>query len=200
MGISKQQREERERLAESGLKRCSIKSGCGEIKSVEEFGSKKGTWDNKHSICRICDRERSNRYRKENPEASRASVRQYSLNNRDAKREYGRTYFVKRSQADPMYYRLRSGKERAQKAGVEWENVSSTDLLSHWKQNNMSIDICHYCNNHIELDELEIDHGVPICSGGGHTIDNLFPSHKKCNREKNDMTVDEYNQYLKQAV
>lgn len=208
--ISKEQREERERLAESGLKRCSIKSGCGEIKPVEDFGSKKATWDGLCSICRICARNKRNQYYEENREAEKAYSRQYTIDNREAKNACNRQYYLnnpevrqeylaKRRQEDPMYYRLRLGKKRAKEAGLEWENVKFTDLISHWKQNNISVDTCHYCKQTIDKDKLEIDHGIPIIRGGSHTLDNLFPCHGRCNREKFNKTIDEYLEHLKQV-
>ena len=204
MKPTKEQREERERLAESGLKQCSVRSGCGEIKTIDEFGPNKGKWDNKRTICRICARKRSNQYNKENREAKRAYSRQHYLDNLDARREYGRTYGpkyrAKKQQEDPLHYRLNEGKARAKKAGVEWENISSTELLYHWKQNNISIDTCHYCKQNIDEGELEIDHGIPIRRGGSHTLDNLFPCHKRCNRQKKDRTAEEYLEHLMQVV
>lgn len=200
---TKEQREERERLAESGLKRCSIKSGCGEVKSVEEFGSKKATWDGLCSICRICNRNNNKKNYNENREARKAYSRQYHLENREARNAHNRQYwmdniesmreyYAKRIQADPMYYRLHLGKKRAKKAGAEWEDIKTTDLLSHWKQNNISVDTCYYCKQTIDEGKLEVDHGTPIIRGGSHTLDNLFPCHGSCNRQKFNKTVEEY--------
>ena len=211
-GISKAQREERERLAGLGLKQCSVKAGCGEVKSVDEFGLKKDTWDGLCSICRICVRNNNKKYYKKNPEARKAYSRQYHLNNLEARnaysrqhylnnleerREYGREYHAEKYREDPMYYRLHLGKKRAKEAGVEWDDISSTDLLNYWKQNNISTDTCHYCKQTIDEGDLHLDHGIPIIRGGSHTLDNLFPCHGRCNREKFNKTVEEYLEHLK---
>ena len=206
--ISKEQIQERERLAKSGLKRCSIKSGCGEIKSVEDFGLNKGKWDGLRSICRTCNRNDNKKHYNENREARTAYARQYYLDNREAKNAYNRQYWidniesmreyrVNRIQADPMYDRLHLGKKRAEEAGAEWETIKTTELLSYWEQNNMSISTCHYCKQTIDEDELEIDHGIPIGRGGSHTLENLFPSHIRCNRQKFNKTAEEYLEHLR---
>ena len=196
---TKEQIKERERLAELGLKQCSKKAGCGEIKSVEDFGPNKGTWDNRRLICRICDQENGKRYRDENPELSRASARQYRLNNLEARRQYRREQYAKKRQEDPLYERLLDGKSRAKRAGLEWEDIKSTDLIPHWKQNNISVDTCYYCKQTIDEGDLHLDHGIPIGRGGSHTLDNLFPCHGRCNREKFNKTVEEYLEHLKQV-
>ena len=234
MRPSKEEVQERERLAKSGLKRCSVRSGCGLVKSIDEFGADKSKWDNKRLLCLVCNRKKSNQYYEENREAKRAYARQYHLDNTEARnayarqryldnpeakrayarqyylenieekreysRTYGRTYYVNKQQEDPMYFRLKEAKSRAKKAGVEWKNISSTELLSHWEQRDITIDTCHYCKQTIDEGELEIDHGIPICRGGGHTLDNLFPSHRRCNISKRDKTVEEYLEHLKQVV
>lgn len=205
--LSKEQVLERERLAESGLKRCSVGSGCGEIKTLNEFGLNKSAWGKKQATCLMCDRKKTSQYRKNNPEVSaayyrehREQARQYYLDNRDAKLEYTRTHQAKRRQEDPMYRRLKDGKERAQKAGGEWKNISSTDLLAYWKQNNISIDTCYYCKQTVNTDDLQLDHGQPIGRGGSHTVDNLFPAHGRCNMSKKDKTVEEYLEHLMQVA
>lgn len=196
MRPTKDQIEERERLAKEGQKRCSVRSGCGEIKSVDEFGSHKGTWDNKNSLCRICNRNNSSKYYKENREASKAYARQRYLDNPEAKREY----HVKRSQADPMHYRLQDGKKRAKRAGAEWEHISSTDLLSHWEQEGIDAEVCYYCKQTVNIDDLHLDHGIPLSRGGSHVVDNIFPAHGRCNQSKKDRTVAEYLEHLMQAA
>ena len=196
---TKEQIKERERLAELGLKQCSKEAGCGKIKPVDDFALKEDRWDNRRSVCILCDRANRNQYYKDNPEVGAAyyqenkeEIRQYRLDNIEKQRTYGRKSYAKKQQEDPMHYRLKKGQPRAKKAGVECDDFSSTDLLNYWQLNNISVDTCHYCKQAIDEDELEIDHGQPIIRGGGHVLDNLYPSHRKCNRQKGDMTAEEY--------
>ena len=207
---SKEQIQERERLAELGLKQCSEKAGCGEIKSVEDFGLNKSKWDNRRSVCLICDRNHSKKYYKKSPEVAAAYYqehreernaynRQHYLNNQNARQEYARTYRVERNQENPLYIRLQDGEKRARKAGVEWQNISSADLLSHWQQEDVTIDTCYYCKQTVNIDDFHLDHGIPLSRGGSHSIDNLFPAHGSCNLSKKDRTVEEYMSDLKQV-
>lgn len=196
MGESKEQKRVRLELFKEGKKRCSEKAGCGEVKPLEDFGLNKAKWDNKNSLCLLCDREKTNQYRKKNPEACRESNRQSRLNNPETWRRYNKTYqpkyYAKKRQQDPLYVRLKLGKKRAKQAGAEYEEIKSTDLINYWRQKGITIDICHYCKKTIDEDQLELDHGIPLSRGGSHTRSNLYPSDKRCNQSKGKRTADEY--------
>ena len=43
---------------------------------------------------------------------------------------------------------------------------------------------CAYCGTHLDSDEGEIDHQVPVAHGGNSTIFNLCLACMQCNREK----------------
>ena len=56
---------------------------------------------------------------------------------------------------------------------------------------------CAYC--HIKVKRginLHIDHKIPICRNGSHTIDNLAPACAKCNLRKHAKTDVEFIEYL----
>lgn len=196
MGESKEQKRVRLELFKEGKKRCSEKAGCGEVKPLDDFGLNKAKWDSKNSLCLLCDRERRKKYWKNNPEACRASNRQSRLNNPETWRQYNKTYqpkyYARKRQQDPLSTRLDLGARRAKKAGVEWEEIKSTDLLSYWEQRGITIDSCYYCKQSIDEDQLEFDHGVPLSRGGSHSIDNLYPCHRSCNKSKGKRTIEEY--------
>lgn len=50
---------------------------------------------------------------------------------------------------------------------------------------------CAYCTVDCS-DKPTIDHILPLCKGGGNTIDNLVIACYKCNREKGDKLLDEF--------
>ncbi len=53
--------------------------------------------------------------------------------------------------------------------------------------------VCIYCNKELKGDDtITIDHKTPICRGGETIEENLAISCLPCNREKDDMTVEEY--------
>jgi 5-methylcytosine-specific restriction endonuclease McrA len=59
--------------------------------------------------------------------------------------------------------------------------------------------ICHLCGESIDpnLDRnadmaLSVDHIIPKSQGGPDTPDNLKAAHRKCNWQRNDMSVEEW--------
>lgn len=58
---------------------------------------------------------------------------------------------------------------------------------------------CVLCGKLItSVKELSVEHIKPISRGGSDDDTNLYPSHKKCNFEKGNMTLREYVNYLRQ--
>ena len=47
---------------------------------------------------------------------------------------------------------------------------------------------CTYC----DFIAAEVDHIIPVSRGGGDALENLTPACYECNREKRDLTVDEW--------
>ncbi len=47
---------------------------------------------------------------------------------------------------------------------------------------------CEYCG----FIAAEVDHVIPASRGGGDALENLAPACYECNREKRDLTVDEW--------
>ena len=116
------------------------------------------------------DRERAYRktYYELTAEAQRLSSRQWRKNNPEKVREQGR-------------------KIRAMRAAVPSEKYSTEDVLNRWGSS------CHLCGGAINLLAprathipgwemgLQLDHVIPISAGGPDTLDNVKPSHGKCN-------------------
>ena len=59
---------------------------------------------------------------------------------------------------------------------------------------------CIYCGNALEIQELTIDHAIPRIRGGSRQIENLYPSCKKCNSTKHDLTISEFQEYLLKRI
>lgn len=52
---------------------------------------------------------------------------------------------------------------------------------------------CLYCGVEVKRGiNLHLDHKVPLCRGGKHTIDNLNPACQECNLRKGTKTVEEF--------
>lgn len=57
---------------------------------------------------------------------------------------------------------------------------------------------CAICGKKIRsLDDLTVDHIVPLAKGGKHQIENCQLAHKKCNERKNDSMPDAYERMLR---
>ena len=75
----------------------------------------------------------------------------------------------------PAEYAVRKAKERG---ATEIELVPPLEVFERdeW--------MCHICGGHVEIEDVSLDHIVPIALGGGHTWANLACSHRACNFAK----------------
>ncbi|WP_084336490.1 HNH endonuclease [Pseudomonas indica] len=44
--------------------------------------------------------------------------------------------------------------------------------------------LCALCNQPLELSEMDVDHKIPFCYGGGNESSNIQLAHSSCNRSK----------------
>jgi 5-methylcytosine-specific restriction endonuclease McrA len=76
-----------------------------------------------------------------------------------------------------------------------WSDVSDEDIArerkkakelrkSAWWKNKRSNGICHYCQKKFPVEELTMDHIVPLIRGGKSIKSNLVPACKECNSKK----------------
>ena len=57
---------------------------------------------------------------------------------------------------------------------------------------------CAICGKRItSLDDLTVDHIVPLAKGGRNVIENCQLAHKKCNEAKNDIMPDVYARLMR---
>jgi 5-methylcytosine-specific restriction endonuclease McrA len=84
----------------------------------------------------------------------------------------------------------RSALRRAVKKGSDGHLVSRNAIILRDES------ICYLCGLAAELKEIEIDHKIPITSGGAHTPENLAVSHWWCNDSKTGKTEAEYRAWL----
>lgn len=132
---------------------------------------KKKAYDSKYySKNRAEMNDRSRKYYASNKEDRRKKMKEYIENNRDKLR--------------PMWDR-HYHKRRAKLAGVKSEPYSKQDIY------HKTGGICHICTDVIDLslkwpnsDSFSYDHIIPLSKGGDDTIENVSPSHLKCNLSK----------------
>lgn len=81
-------------------------------------------------------------------------------------------------------------RQRAIKAGVEWEKVDFKRLFS----TQVNCSICskpmNFTTSNKDPEYVSVDHIIPMSAGGAHKEDNVRLVHMKCNRKKSN-TVEE---------
>lgn len=128
-------------------------------------------------------REQSSKSHIRNREARLVVQRTYYENNIEYFRTKNKTYSENNKEAILL-------KNRKRKEKILCDNITQNQveelLLSH---NNK----CFYC--HVDVKSginLHLDHMIPLCKGGVHSIDNLTPACNTCNLKKGRMTADEF--------
>lgn len=72
---------------------------------------------------------------------------------------------------------------------IKREKAKARELkkTSWWKQK-LAERVCYYCENQFSMDELTMDHRMPIGRGGKTTKGNVVVSCKSCNSQKKHLT------------
>jgi hypothetical protein len=124
-----------------------------------------------------------------------ASVRAQRARNPEKAKDDSRRW---RGSMNPFSVAVGKAKTRAEELGVlstltteEWKHVVEKEEF-----------LCHLCGRKIILDlkspwRLSLDHVLPMARGGSNTVDNVLPAHRRCNQSRLDMTVTEFDEWLK---
>ena len=151
--------------------------------TAEFFHRKKETLS---SRCRECENHRKRKYRASNLELVREQerIRYSKVPNKD--RERNREYNRRKPEVAAARRRVR--RARANKNIVEPYSIE--EVLSKYGT------VCALCGDEIDLFlprraglkgwelGLQIDHVLPIVAGGPDTLENVRPTHGKCNLAK----------------
>jgi 5-methylcytosine-specific restriction endonuclease McrA len=181
--------------------RCKIEKG------IDNFRKANGYKNGVYSECKICNKERLNEWRKNNPEKykdqhkrglekRRATGWAYNLKHRRdkyvkhpkvllppderARRENEQKKRWKKE--NPHKLREYSSLRRAMVKGAK--ETERIDPLVVFDRDN---GICGICKHHIR-GKYELDHIMPLSKGGNHTYKNIQLAHPKCNRKKHNKT------------
>jgi hypothetical protein len=136
------------------------------------------------------NRERENARRAKrywaNVDEARAANKRYYEKTAEKQRETSRAW----RKNNPEKLREQNRRTRALRASAISEPYSTQDVLDRWGTN------CHLCGEPIDLSAprathtlgwergLQLDHVLQISAGGSDTLDNVKPSHGKCNIAK----------------
>ena len=152
------------------MKRCSK---CGVSKDAAEFYTDQAKKDRLSSACKACMKARTRAWRKNNPERRRAGVKCWVINNITQVRMYTRRW----NEENASIKRAHCARRRALKAsapqGDPKEAAAFAEILREG--------ICELCGSH---GPIEIDHIVPLSTGGEHGWENFAGLCKSCNASK----------------
>lgn len=162
---------------------------CGEVKPYEGFHRHKGFKCGREAICKVCSKAKTYAYRQKNPDAHKNIVAKYRAKNPEAARasvrnwhqknpEYEQARYKRRRQDPQQVEKMRaSGQRRKARHRVASEIVDTLTLeQTLWLRSQC----CSYCMGKAG----ELDHVVPLASGGDNSIDNIVPCCRKCNASK----------------
>jgi 5-methylcytosine-specific restriction endonuclease McrA len=177
---------------------------CGQTKprTNEFFYKNSRSPDGLRPDCADCGRQRSANYARQNVQASRNRANNWRLNNPERKKEANALWYEAnkeriRSEWKELYaknpepYKVSSRVRRAREKLVPYERYTVDQVIAKWGE------LCHLCGLPIDLtaprqtkipgweNGLHLDHVIPISHGGPDTIENVKPSHGKCNLTKN---------------
>jgi len=131
--------------------------------------SKQWQKDNKEQVA-----ERKKQYREDNKERIAEYAKQYKQDNKEQILEYNKQW----QKDNKELVNAKNAKRRAIKRGVTVENFTAQDVLDMWGT------VCHICFDPIDLNDWHMDHVYPLSKGGEHSLNNVKPSHPKCNMVK----------------
>jgi 5-methylcytosine-specific restriction endonuclease McrA len=168
----------------------------------------------KHDKCQPCWDARAAYMRelRKTPEQkikSRAYAKAWKSRNKDKVLEQSRKYYRENSEKlteqqrinrakNPNFRDVQASASRRRRAKIKnqgFEFYREKDVIERYGK------ICHICNKDIDINAprsgktagklklnwengLHIDHVIPISKGGTDTLDNVRPSHAKCNLSK----------------
>lgn len=118
--------------------------------------------------------------------------KKYYQANKQKIKEINKQYRIKNKES--IYLNNRKRKKLLN----QYDNIKQIEI------NNLLIKFnnkCFYCLTDVKSGyNLHLDHKIPLCKGGSHTIQNLAPSCKTCNLRKGRKNSEEFTEQLKKEA
>lgn len=180
------------------MQRCSV---CKKEKPLDDFYAQKSRKTGKTTTCKICSKARSKKWQKENRIKLNAKARDYYRANIEIMSEYNR------NRRKAWYYKSDEHKQEAKENARKWRknNPKKIMLKNHRRRavqrkngiffisqkdlNKILSSCCYKCG---KIDNVTLDHIIPIFRGGRHSIGNIQPLCKSCNSSKGSKTMTEW--------
>lgn len=173
-----------------GHKKCSR---CGEVKPINEFYKRSSSKDGLAYACKDCEKSGVNKSykktkdkkkQKQRYQANREKIleqsRQYYQKNKEARRAYHKEY----QKNNPQVRKKADAKRREllKKAREGVEPYTRYDVID--RDSIDGIPICQLCNKSLKLEEVEIDHIIPLAKGGKDELSNVRVLCSLCNASR----------------
>lgn len=161
---------------------------CKVEKPLDDFYNAKNKKLGKAYRCKPCTKKTSSQWYKNNNDAAKKSFQEYYLRTKETRLELAAIWRKNNADTKREYNRKRKAKIK----GSRTIAYSEKDVLALYGTK------CHICKKEIDMEaprhtakkgwefSFHIDHVVPISKGGPDSIDNVRPSHAKCNLAKSD--------------
>jgi 5-methylcytosine-specific restriction endonuclease McrA len=155
--------------------------GCGVEKQLSEYYKHPGCKGGVNSKCKVCHYLEVKRHRQ--TDRGKEVRRKEGLRYRQT--EHGKEVIRK---ARSKYYKTEKGRI-ADRRGQHKRRVKLKDVGTftneEWNDRLLEYNhCCAYCYKSFPLDELTVEHMIPLSRGGTNTIDNIVPSCRSCNSRK----------------
>jgi 5-methylcytosine-specific restriction endonuclease McrA len=136
-------------------------------------------------------------WKKRNREAANASTRARRALTPEKVRAENRSY----RENNPFAVAVIVARNRAKQLGVE-STLTREEWESVVKERGS---ICHVCGSPTSYeigspDTLSLDHLLPMSRGGNNSKENVAPAHRRCNQNRTNMTLDEFDGWLKKVI
>lgn len=188
---------------------------CGEVKSLDEFGSNRSKANGKNSYCKVCVREIS-ASRKEYKRAWDAAhknelnerSRQWAMDHKEKRSEISRKSYLK-NRDKALEWKRKYYQENKEKY-AEWERRAHEKnphihlaAKSRYMARQHGCEVipydrkavyerdggrCRYCGKATKA----VDHVLPLSRGGPDSFENVVLCCHSCNVSKNNRTVEEW--------
>ncbi len=178
-------------MEEIEMKKCS-KCGEEKIASNEYFYRNKGYKDGLMGWCKVCTRECTGEYRKNNKDKIKEYYKKYNKeyyeNNKERFKERFKEYYENNKDEIKEYWKdwaknnRDKENERIKRRREMIKSLPNTLTKEQWKE---KLEIfnhsCAYCGKVKKLCE---EHFISVFNQGGRTYDNIIPACRSCNSSK----------------
>ena len=175
---------------------------CNVYKSLDNFYKDKRNKDGYRNDCSECCKNRMKKhynvnskqklvyqsvYYRANSQYAIQYAKEWRKNNPEKTKQYHKEYSEKNKEKEKIRFREKESKRRALKKNNGVFYISKKEL------NSMLSSACVICSS---IENITIDHIIPISRGGTHGIGNIQPMCLPCNTKKIDKTMSEFKYYM----